>query len=286
MKPVHVFITGAVVAVIVGLGLFFLLVKPSQDKLAQLTTTNEGLLAGIQQNSNAQSLLDKAEKDAAAAKAAWAVKMRRQDPPPQYAIPVGTPDERLRTMDKWWLLPDAVRRETEQFARGMSGVQVETAFTVPAPSPDPNAIPQDVVVFPLGAMAATGSFKNVLAWARRWNSFRYTNAVDGFNIQLVGPNGRVRGTASLTLYIFPKVPPGSFQAPGGGATQGGFGGSGGMGGGSGGMGASDSGGGMGATPMGGGAGGGGSTGGGATPGGDAGGGGGSFSNTDMAQPPK
>src|SRR5262249_4899193 len=141
---------------------------------------------------NAEKAKKEAETTAATAKATYDAKIRRQSPPEQYAIPIGDYLERLKGMARWWELPQYVRKDAETFAKGMPGVEVWTQFQVATPGPSPNAIPPNVVAFNLGPMAARGSFADVMNWARRWNKYHFTAAVDNLNVRLVD-KGKVQG---------------------------------------------------------------------------------------------
>jgi hypothetical protein len=98
-------------------------------------------------------------------------------------------------------------------------VTVITDFKRPDRSPDPNVIPEELVVWNLGRMYAFGKFNDVMDWARRWNKFKYTTAVDGLDVRLAG-KGTVAASANLTVYIWTKNTPGAGGA-GGGAGDGG-----------------------------------------------------------------
>jgi hypothetical protein len=217
LKPLHVYIIGMVVAFILGLGLFFLLIRPVQGDIS----TQEQTLSGLQQyspNSVKQAEADKkkAEEEADLHRAQWLAWNRRQSPPEKYAIPIGPYEQKIKTLDRWWNLPQYIVNEAAAYARGKPGVQVMTDFKRPERSPDANTIPGEIVVWNLGRMYAFGKFNDVMEWARRWNKFKYTAAVDGLDVRLAG-KGTVASTANLTLYIWTKNKPGE----GGGAPAGG-----------------------------------------------------------------
>jgi hypothetical protein len=225
LTAAHVYIIGGVVAVILGAGLFFLLIKPVSDEIAAQEATKGQKLTTLQNNpgqalTTAKADVEKAKAEEVVAKAKWRSFMVAQSPPAQYAIPTGSREERLRKMAGWWQLSPFIRRETERFARGMPGVRVLTNFAVPQANPDPMAVPQSMVVYDLGDMSATGSFSRVMAWARRWNQYRFMNAVDNLAVRLVGANGRVQATAHLTLFIYPMIEPAASAAPAAGAPGG------------------------------------------------------------------
>jgi hypothetical protein len=217
LTQLHVYIIGAVVAFVLGLGLFFILINPEMQKLTELKTreqTADSTLQTTPDQAVQQATQEKAaaQQDAAVKEANWNARIRAQSPPPSLAIPVGTFENRLRSMSRWWRLPQAIRQETERFARGMPGVEVNTYFGTLPRNPDPDAIPKDILIYRLGPMTARGSFPNVMRWARRWNSYRYNPLVDGLQLQMVD-KGQVLARADLTLHIWTPNKPTAGAAP-------------------------------------------------------------------------
>src|SRR5438105_1051151 len=98
LKPVHVAIIGAVVAIIVGAGLYFLMISPASADVAKLKSTDDGLKNDIQQNLTAPKKKEAAEALLAAAKGAWQARVSQLTSPPPYRIPTGPDDEKEKMM--------------------------------------------------------------------------------------------------------------------------------------------------------------------------------------------
>jgi hypothetical protein len=257
---VHVSIFGGVLAIILGVGLFFFLLKPlyaentslegQVESAKRATISVDKNTFTYNQKEQAQAALDKAKaRKARKERELAAVEVRKQLPPNE-AIDLGkgSTDEIVRkTLPRWVLLPQHVIDRMNAFSARLAAkhrVRVFSDFKAPAPSTDPEALKRlagDAVAWNLGTVNVTGDFNDVMRWARDWNSAPLLVAVDGLKCQLAGRNGRVSADANITVFIFPKdkqVAPGTATAaaPAGGGGMGGggngpMGGGGGMGGG-------------------------------------------------------
>jgi hypothetical protein len=242
LSQAHVYIIGLVAVFVLGLGLFFALINPKKGEVQDQTTKNNGLLSQLSAPAGAtgaeadsarttainkgKTAKQKAETDAKIKEAQWRAVIERQSPPEDHRIPFGDYNARLPLMAGWWTLPDWVVRDASRFARSDRGVLTFAEFKSPGTSPDPNSVPPSPLVWNLGPMAATGSYSKVMQWARRWNQYHFTPAVDGLAVKLIG-KGTVQATANLTLYVWSKEKPGSAPAAaagGGGSPMGGSGG--------------------------------------------------------------
>jgi hypothetical protein len=228
---------------IVGVGLYFALLRPVYADVAAKDTEVRGL-EGQTVDVNAQTFsytvetgpeqLKKAEAALAAAKASQVSKARtlqvlegRKQLPAARTINLGDGSQATllrQTLPRWLTLPSVVRPLMENTAQRLArkhGVTVETQFNTPAPTTDPNTIPRDIIAWTLGPMTITGPFNQVMQWARDWNSAPLLVAVDGLQCQLAGRGGKVTANASLTVYIFPTgnenvvvIPQGTTQGGG------------------------------------------------------------------------
>jgi len=256
ITPLHVYLIGLVLMLIVGVGLYFALLRPAyadaaakkqEVAAAEAQTVTIGdepevksqtfsytVETGPDQVKKAKASLEKvrANKESKERELAILEARKQLAPPHRINIGDGTPQTIVRqTMANWLNLPRVVIPLMNRFADKLAakhGVQVLHQFAGPAPSTDPNSIPKDIIAWNLGKMSATGPFLQVMQWARDWNSAPLLVAVDGLEMQLVGTGGKVTATANLTVYVFPTgkavvIPQGGGAPAGGG---GGFGGGG------------------------------------------------------------
>ncbi|MCC2668761.1 MAG: hypothetical protein K0Q72_1232 [Armatimonadetes bacterium] len=221
LTHVHVYLIGAVVMVIVGVALFFLLLKPLNEQntlLAQSIATTEGTSVDVDGKSYKYNQLDDAQKALAEAKARKAGKeaqlasleKKKQLPSNQALRIAATQPEILSdTMRRWLMLPERVVNTMENWAQTRAkryGVTVETTFATKAPSTDPTQIPTQIVAWNLGTMTVTGTFPQVMAWAKDWNNAPLLVAVNDLKCSIADRGGKVKATSSLNVYLFPTGP--------------------------------------------------------------------------------
>jgi hypothetical protein len=257
LNQVHVYIIGGVLMFIVGVGMFFALLKPLNDE-------NEALRGRIQSVETeavrmetdaftisnvpgAEAKLVALEQRRNQREAEMLAREARVSLPASQEINIGDGSADYiieRTLSRWLVLPRNVVTLMERHAQSLArkhGVEVQTQFAAPAPSTDPNSIPRQIIAWNLGGMSMSGDFNRVMNWVQDWNNAPLLVSVDGLRCSLEGRGGRISATANLTAYVFPKGE--AVTIPGAGGGGGGM--MGGMGGMMGGMGGMMGGGGMG-----------------------------------------
>ncbi len=228
ITQVHVYIFGFVVMILVGVGMYFGILKPMKD-------ANVALAAQVQQAESATVSVDnqnfnwtqvkQAEEKLAAARVRRTGKERKlasmeagKKLPRSQEINLGDGTDQTvlqTTMPRWLELPRRVVTTMERFGQARArrrGVTLTTAFTAPAPSTRPGDIPRDIIAWRLGAMTVTGRFERVMQWAKDWNSAPLVVSVEDLKCSLAGRDGEVEATASLVVYIFPTGE--AVQSPG------------------------------------------------------------------------
>jgi hypothetical protein len=236
----HVYLIGAVLMLLLGFGLYFMLLKPLYETKSELQTKNasaDATTVSVDGKSFGIGSLKEADQAATAAitrkdskKAQLASLMNRKQLPPAQRIDLGKgtqPEVLGRTMPRWLSLPKVLVTKMERYAQRLGdkhGVVVFTKFSVPAPSTNPESIPKDIIARNLGSMTVIGEFNRVLRWAQDWNSAPLLVAVDGLKCGVVGPGGHVVATCNLTVYLFPTgeavTQPGAGAPSPGGASPG------------------------------------------------------------------
>lgn len=240
LTQVHVYIIGGVLMLLLGVGLFFALIKPLNDSntllQASIGSTEATPVSIDSRNFNiapnwesqkkaAEEKLEEAKQREASKRAQLTALENRKQVPGSRRIDVGDGSQAhlLRvTMPRWLTLPQYVVQNMNAYARSTAArhrVRVQTEFKAPAPSTDPTQIPTQIIAWNLGPMTMTGEFNQVMRWVEDWNRAPLLVAVDGLRCSLAGKGGRVEATANLTVYVFPtgEAVTNPAAAPGGGA---------------------------------------------------------------------
>ncbi len=256
LAPLHVYLIGGVIGLIVAVGMYFARLKPLGEKVAAkqqevqgvegTTTAINGTNVPYNGEEQAKKILQAAVKSRDVKKAELLSLEARKQFPPGQTIDLGkTGDDTTimnnGTMAKWLGLPRRVVEVMERYAKvrgSRRGVAVETNFTAAPPATTPASIPRDIIAWNLGTMSITGEYSRVMQWVKDWNSAPLLVAVDGLKCTLEGRNGRIKADANLVVYIFPTgeaVQTGGSTAAAatgggmmGGGMMGGMGGGGGM----------------------------------------------------------
>ena len=222
----QIYIIGAVLVVIAGVGIFFGLIKPSMEEYDAQQKKYNDRSAVAQRRGQAERGLADAKKQVAQAEADWGVYLDRYMPP----IDVSN------TYKAWQSLVNeqvnVLGPMLDKFVKADKSVRLQQAgITLPAPPDDPNSALSELFVFSPGSIQVQGTFKNVLRHVERWNNFGRLALVTGLQLQGNSPN--LVGQYAVTIYEFTRgdkakavmIP----QAGGGGGMGGGMmGGSGAM----------------------------------------------------------
>jgi len=219
---VHVYLIGFVIMVIVGVALYFLLLKPLNEENTLRASTINGLETQASsidgksfvynQKEAAEAALAEAKSRKAGKQAQLASLERKKQFPANQALRIETTQAALlsTTMPRWFMLPERVVTSMERWAttRGTRlGLDtVETTFKANAPSTDPSSVPKTIVAWNLGTMSVTGDFNRVMRWVKDWNNAPLLVAVNDLKCSVADRDGKVSATCSLTVYVFPTGP--------------------------------------------------------------------------------
>lgn len=221
LTHVHVYLIGVVIMTIVGVGLYFMLLKPLNEEVVSLTgqvqakeaesVDVDGKKFVWNQLEGAQKALKEAQMRKAGKEARLASLERKKQLPSSQALRIGTSQTEIlaNTMPRWLMLPERVVQTMENWSKARAkrfGVDAVTTFAAKAPSTDPTKIPTDVVAWNLGTMTVTGKFDRVMAWAKDWNNAPLVAAVNDLKCSIADRGGKIKATASLNVYIFPTGP--------------------------------------------------------------------------------
>jgi len=221
LTHVHVYLIGGVIMTIVGVALYFMLLKPLNEEVTLLTgqvqaketesVDVDGKKFVWNQLEGAQKALAEAQTRKAGKEAQLASIERRKQLPVSQTLRIATTQNEIlaSTMPRWLMLPERVVVTMENWSKSRAkryGVEAETTFAAKAPSTDPAQIPTDIVAWNLGTMTVTGKFDRVMQWAKDWNNAPLVTAVNDLKCSIADRGGKVKATASLYVYIFPTGP--------------------------------------------------------------------------------
>lgn len=214
LKRIHVIIIGVVLCIIAGVAMFFLQIKPQTVALkAAEDRYNKSVVKGNPSSlQGAKGELTKAMVD---------FNMAQQQLDAQMKLRMPHLDFTRRDVGMLSLWNEQIKTLgplLEGFARDKNVTGVQASFQIQAPPANPNdpVFDQDVLVFQLGNVSATGDFKHLMDNIRRWNSCRRLVMVGPPSLSGISP--RLTASYPLTCYIFPVAKGGSkIQMAGGGA---------------------------------------------------------------------
>lgn len=196
IKSLHVIIIGAVVAVIVGVGLFFVLIKPLKAKIKETEAKWKASAEIAAQEPAARRELDQALKE----KAETEVKYSRYQASKMPDIDLSNRENALLQLWKEQCL--VLGPLIEKWPR-RTGVQLLTGVSVPAPPVNPNVLQTEPPTeLQIGTLQVRGPFRKILDHLRSWNRFNRLVRID--MPTLVGPGPGMTSQYALTVIIFPR----------------------------------------------------------------------------------
>jgi len=199
IRSLHVIIIGAVVCVIVGVGLFFVLIKPMKARISEIQSQYNASKQVADQEFSARNARDKAVEGSKKAQEDYAYFQRTKMPDVDFS-------SRGEGMLELWREQSIVLGPLIQKWPKRTGVRLLSALAVPAPPVNPNILQTELIEIPIGAVQVQGPFNKILEHLQSWNYFNRLVKIDLPN--LVGPSPSMTSQYNLTVYIFPKGKPG------------------------------------------------------------------------------
>lgn len=227
LRKIHIIIIGSVVWVLLGVGLFFVLIKPANEALAKEKARYDANYPGSTPAMAAQAErnLQQAQLEVANIQTTFNTVLDQKMPNLRF-------DDRGQGMlQLWHEQVEVLGPLLERFIRS-SGVTLLSDIKIPAPPVNPNDPLFSLDYFPvsIGTISVRGNFKDILSHIKKWNSCNRLVQIDLPSLE--GPSPTLTSSYNLTVYIFPRktakdVPeikiagaPGQAGAPGGGVTVG------------------------------------------------------------------
>ena len=192
----NVIVIGIVVSVVIGSGIFFVLIRPTQAEIKNLDTQVEAASQRAAQLPAARRQLEDAKKEVAEARQKWARYERTKMP----AIDMS---DRLKAALAYWKEPERTAKLLQDFVSKSRDVIFLGSFAIGVPTTDPNQLPWPVWIVPLGTFQVQGDFESILRHIERWNNAPRLVLVDGLQLAGISPN--LIGQYTATLFILPRA---------------------------------------------------------------------------------
>lgn len=228
-NPWVVAIVGTILCVLSGVGIYFLLMAPTQNRIEAANSSIQTAGAITPDTLPTELNSAKAAQTAAtnkvlATQQSWQREQEALMPPYDLANRFKAWQQISYELEAY-LGPDVERWVPK------TGVTLLTPVSIQAPPANPNDITNDPLTIPIGGgtMSVGGSFRHILTHIERWNTFNRLVLID--NLQLTGTSPYMEGTYTASVIIFPQHQD-KMEAPhpeygGGNATTATFGGPGG-----------------------------------------------------------
>jgi hypothetical protein len=198
---------GLVSTIVVAAAIYLLGIRPASADITEHERYIGELDQKIAQQLQAEALVREAAQRVKEAQTKLArIEVRK--------MPKSTIDLRNR-LNAWVQYHDMIREIGKKLEAWpmKTGVQRLYNVTLPAPPTDPNALPEKLMVFPIGSVQVrASSFQALLRHVERWNDIpNLLVMVDGLAIQ--GTSPRLFGSYSMTVYVYPKTRDGQAGPP-------------------------------------------------------------------------
>ncbi len=219
LKRIHVIIIGSVLCILAGVAVFFLLIKPQNEKFAAAKARYDKAIVKGNEAAKAKAIEDRQK-----AMLDYQITQARMDAQMKLRMPNLNFSRRdIGMLALWKEQIKTLGPLLENFARDKDVVVRGANFQIPPPPANPNdpLFEQDVLEFKLGDVTVTGDFKHLMNNIRRWNTCRRLVMVGP--PKLAGVSPELVQTYSLTCYIFPAAKADSsnkIQMAGGGSATG------------------------------------------------------------------
>jgi Tfp pilus assembly protein PilO len=209
LRRIHVVIIGIVVCLIIGAGMFFVLIKKSNETLNIETKRRDQYApTGTPQNVQAAERdRDAARREVADAQIKLDKYMKSKMPMLNFQDPAGAEAGTGRMMGMIQLYNEKTETLAPliyRWARKSRGVTISGDLSIPTPSFNPNdtAFEADVYTLPIGKLKAKGTYKAIMDHIRNWSSCGRLVSVNGLSFTGSSPN--LECEYDLTVYLMPR----------------------------------------------------------------------------------
>jgi hypothetical protein len=200
LRTIHVVIIGSLACVIVVAGLYFLVIKKSNERIAALQGQYNQYLQTWNQKATVEAQLEKARQDFILVSAEYERYNHEKMPPISF-------QDRTEGMIALWKEYAEVLGPLIYRWPAKTGVFLDGAIGVPPPpvvNPNSPILSSDIITIDLGTFKVRGDFRTILRHIKSWN--RFNRLVEIGPLNLTGPTSddpRMTGEYTVKVYIFP-----------------------------------------------------------------------------------
>ncbi|MDO8588146.1 MAG: hypothetical protein Q7T82_14055 [Armatimonadota bacterium] len=195
LRRLHVIIIGSVACVVFGVGLYFLLIRPVDLQIAQVSSELASSQAvGSRLMSSRQGL-----EEAISKVDLVQTKLARYETSKMPNLSFAERDKGM--IQLWHEQSEMLGPILERWAR--RGVQSNSTITLPAPPTNPNQMETNLIRITVGKIEVVGNFRSILQHIRSWNTCPRLVQID--RPSLSGTSPALTATYDLTVYIFPRT---------------------------------------------------------------------------------
>ncbi len=195
LRRIHVIIIGCTACALVVAGLYFLVIKKANERIAAVQTE-------LDQATQIANRLPSAQRKLTEVKDEYNRQLTAYSSFTRAKMPALTFADRPQGMIALWkeqaeVLGPMVQRWPEK-----TGVRFLTSVKVPAAPTDPNAISAGLISVPLGTFQVQGDFRTIMNHIRKWNDFG--RLVQLSPITINGPSPGMTASYNVTVLLVPS----------------------------------------------------------------------------------
>ncbi len=224
LKRVHIVIIGVVLALIMGVGIYFAALKPTQEQIADVSSERQGYEEKAGTLNTEMKKLELAKYTQTRSRVDLLQYENRYFRIGQQRAFLSMADRQKAMVLLWNEHAYTIGPLLRSFFQ-KNGVKLMSAITIPGAVVDPNQINPNEYNIPLGQVQVVGSFTHINNFLRSVQNAPRLIRVN--NVELAGQSPNITATMDMTVVILPRdsdkaaaVPLASGDAGGGGATTG------------------------------------------------------------------
>jgi len=209
----HIIIIGATVCALLGVGIYFLLIKPVREQVMAVDKKLQDSLGYIAENEGpTQVAFDAAVNEVSAIQSRLAKYENSKMPNLSLA-------SREKGMIDLWIEQVEVLGPILERWGSKGGVRLVSPVNIPAPPTNPNVIDANMIKIPIGKMEVVGDFLSIMKHIGEWNKCPRLVQIDRPSVS--GTSPQLKASYEVTVYIFPRGAAGPPVQMAGGSTGGG-----------------------------------------------------------------
>ncbi len=195
LTKIQVIVIGVVVTLIVGVGMFFLLIRPRAQQLNELETKLQEREAVAARKPQAEKDLQRAKLENLQARLDY----RHYEVTKMPAVSFSDRTEGMIAM--WRERSEVLGPMVEHWPRKF-GVDLLNDIPIPPASSDPNSYADGLIRIPIGPISVRGDYHSILRHLKGWNKFGRLVQVEPMSLSGVSPV--LTATYNATILIFPR----------------------------------------------------------------------------------